>query len=626
MFGMPSPWQVPGYTELRELGSGMSGRVVMARHNADGVLVAIKYLSDELRADIGFVARFRHEARLLETLDSPQVARLYQYVETADGAAIIMELVDGVALRALLRAQGPTGPEAALTVLKGALLGLAAAHAAGVVHRDFKPENVVVGDDGSSKLVDFGIAVRSGDGEHPAGTPPYMAPEQWAGAPAAPTTDVYAATVVFFECLTGTRPYRGSNAAALAHQHQTAPVPVDEVPPPLRDLVARGLAKQPSERPPTAADFLSRLETVAEGAYGADWESRGRRRLAALAGLLALQFPGAEPMPEADSSLAQTEVGGGDRAGDRGGEGTRGDGGGDGRADAGRRGRGDRSGRITDVASRDLPRRVGNAPLRRLGLKMTVVVGCIVGIGVVMAFLINGVGNREPELQAQGASLPPAASDTPVASPIEEETTTEPTEEVTEEPPAESPSPEPTPTADTRSAVPPPPQQSRAPQASPSPTRSKTPAAKPKPSPKPTAKPTRKPTVKPSAKPTGDDEPTLDPSASSNPRGPGLSPRPTPKPTTQAPTRTPPTRTPPTRTTAPPTRTDDGEGPSNGETSEPPKTEEPTEEPGPADESPASALAVLPGGLLALGLVTSGAVPVTLAVKRGVAGRHRRRR
>ncbi|PZG32380.1 serine/threonine protein kinase, partial [Spongiactinospora gelatinilytica] len=448
MFGMPSPWQVPGYTELRELGSGMSGRVVMARHNADGVLVAIKYLSEELRADIGFVARFRHEARLLETLDSPQVARLYQYVESADGAAIIMELVDGVALRALLRAQGPTGAEAALTVLKGALLGLAAAHAAGVVHRDFKPENVVVGDDGSSKLVDFGIAVRSGDGENPAGTPPYMAPEQWAGAPAAPTTDVYAATVVFFECLTGTRPYRGSNAAALAHQHQTAPVPVDEVPPPLRDLVARGLAKQPAERPPTAADFLSRLEAVAEGAYGADWENRGRRRLAALAGLLALQFPGAEPMPEADSSLAQTELGGGDKGGDTG----RGEGG-DGQAGAGSRGRGDRSGKNSDLVSRDLPRRVGNAPLRRLGLKMTVVVGCIVGIGVVMAFLINGAGG-EPELQAQGASLPPAVSASPVAVPTEETTSAEPTEEVTEEPPAETPSPEPTPTADTRSAVP----------------------------------------------------------------------------------------------------------------------------------------------------------------------------
>lgn len=186
MYGTPSAWQVPGYTEIRELGAGAAGRVVMARHDADGALVAIKYLSDELRNDVGFVARFRHEARVLNTLKSPHSVRLYDYVETGAGAAIVMELINGVALRALLRSEGPTGPEAALLVLKGSLMGLAAAHSAGVVHRDFKPENVMVEADGKSKLVDFGIAVRSGNGDAPAGTPPYMAPEQWVGGPARP--------------------------------------------------------------------------------------------------------------------------------------------------------------------------------------------------------------------------------------------------------------------------------------------------------------------------------------------------------------------------------------------------------------------------------------------------------
>src|SRR3954447_6128844 len=144
MHGTSSGWRVPGYTEIRELGAGAGGSVVMARHDADGILVAIKYLSDELRSDVGFVARFRHEARVLNTLDSPHSVRLYDYVETGEGAAIVMELVNGVALRALLRSEGPTGPEAALVVLKGSLLGLATAHMAGVVHRDFKPENVIV--------------------------------------------------------------------------------------------------------------------------------------------------------------------------------------------------------------------------------------------------------------------------------------------------------------------------------------------------------------------------------------------------------------------------------------------------------------------------------------------------
>jgi serine/threonine protein kinase len=117
-----------------------------------------------------------------------------------------MEAVNGVSLRDVLSGNpGPLPPEAALTVLKGSLLGLSAAHAAGVVHRDYKPANVLVESSGNSKLVDFGIAGLSGE-RTVAGTPAYMAPEQWHGAPASPATDVYSATCVFFECVTGGPP------------------------------------------------------------------------------------------------------------------------------------------------------------------------------------------------------------------------------------------------------------------------------------------------------------------------------------------------------------------------------------------------------------------------------------
>ncbi|MEZ0076851.1 serine/threonine-protein kinase [Planotetraspora sp. GP83] len=301
-------WSVPGYREVRELGTGGAGRVVLATYSTTGAYVAIKYLRDELRRDPRFLAGFRHEARVMVELNDPNIVRLYEYVETRDGAAIVMELVDGVSLRRILAEHGTTSPEAALVVLKGSLTGLSLAHASGIVHRDYKPENVLIQADGTSKLSDFGIATPSGGPGMPAGTPPYMAPEQWDASPASPATDVYAATCVFFECLTGRRPYRADHVAGLRHQHQTAPIPVNDVPSSVRGLVARGLAKNPADRPPTARAFVGDLESAAVAAYGPDWEQRGRRHIAELATLLALTFPLAKPAEpvEVSTSLART--------------------------------------------------------------------------------------------------------------------------------------------------------------------------------------------------------------------------------------------------------------------------------------------------------------------------------
>src|SRR5439155_23801055 len=110
-----------------------------------------------------FRERFRQEARLLAEVRDPGLVDFMEYVESSHGAAIVMELVDGVSLAQLINSEGPTTPEAALYVLKGSLLGLAAAHHAGVVHRDYKPGNILVDGEGNSRLVDFGVAVRAGD-------------------------------------------------------------------------------------------------------------------------------------------------------------------------------------------------------------------------------------------------------------------------------------------------------------------------------------------------------------------------------------------------------------------------------------------------------------------------------
>ncbi|MEU8619171.1 serine/threonine-protein kinase [Streptomyces sp. NPDC048623] len=286
----PDEWSVPGYETVRPLGEGAGGRVVLARHTATGVPVAIKYLSRRLYGDTEFLARFRAEARLLGDLRHPCVVRLYEYVEARRGAAIVMEAVDGVSLRQLLRRHTTTGPEPALVLLKGSLLGLGAAHAAGVVHRDYKPENVLVRADGTSTLADFGIAARTGRETEAAGTPAYMAPEQWRSEPAGPAADVYAATAVFYECLAGRRPFAADDVTALRLQHLRAPVELGEVPSSVRGLLRKGLAKDPADRPSVEA-FLADLERAATEGYGAGWEQRGRRRLAELTALLALLFP-----------------------------------------------------------------------------------------------------------------------------------------------------------------------------------------------------------------------------------------------------------------------------------------------------------------------------------------------
>ena len=273
-------WAVPGYVEDRLLGHGVSGRVVAATSETTGQRVAIKYLNANLARDPMFLGDFRYAAERLRSLDAAHMVRIFDYAEQpGQGAAVVMQLVDGVSLREMIKRRGPLGPRAALVVLKDSLLALAAAHSRRVAHRDIKPDNVLVDARGWCTLTDFGVAVKTDRQMPAAGTPAYMAPELWSGAPNVPSTDMYAATAVLFESVTGEPPFSG-RLGQLRQQQEIAPVPVDRVDQPLRGLVAWGMAKNPADRPRSASSYINELEALAHTAYGPDWEEQGRLELA----------------------------------------------------------------------------------------------------------------------------------------------------------------------------------------------------------------------------------------------------------------------------------------------------------------------------------------------------------
>jgi serine/threonine-protein kinase len=266
---VPDSWTVPGYTRVRDLGTGRSGRVVLAVDDVTETPVAIKYV----RGDAVALQRLEAEAGALSRIEDPNLVQVYEYTESPGlfaGAAVVTEFVDGVSLRRLLAAAGALAPEAALSVLSGSLLALAAVHDdAGITHRAFRPENLLIAADGTTKVSDTGI----GDAGR------YRAPEQTPG----PAADLYAATAVFVECLAG------------AHA----------IPAPFRDLVAAGLAADPAARPRSAAEFLTELDEVASTAYGSAWERTGRGQLAQHAArATAYKSPAAEPDAEDWAPLA----------------------------------------------------------------------------------------------------------------------------------------------------------------------------------------------------------------------------------------------------------------------------------------------------------------------------------
>ncbi|HYH32702.1 MAG TPA: Stk1 family PASTA domain-containing Ser/Thr kinase [Pseudonocardia sp.] len=246
--------------------------------------VAIKVMEPRLAADPAFRARFEREARSAARIDHPAVVDVHDQGQQAAGTGLglggdgpllflVMELVDGGTLRDVLRARGALGVPAAFAVMEPVLAGLAEAHRLGMVHRDVKPENVLISRTGEVKVADFGLVTAAAQaGASTAGmimgTVAYLSPEQVATGAADGRSDVYAAGIMLYELLTGAPPYTGDTAISVAYRHVNSDVPppsqiAGEVPPELDALVLRATRRDPAARPADAAALLAELRRVA---------------------------------------------------------------------------------------------------------------------------------------------------------------------------------------------------------------------------------------------------------------------------------------------------------------------------------------------------------------------------
>jgi serine/threonine-protein kinase len=262
------------YKVLKKLGSGGMATVYLAEDQELGRRVAIKILNAKHASDEQFVERFRREASSAAGLSHPNIVQIYDRGKAEGTYYIAMEVIEGLSLKELIIKHGPSPIPVAVNYGRQILAALRFAHRNGVVHRDIKPHNVLVDEEGRVKVTDFGIA-RAGASEMTEvgsiiGTAQYLSPEQARGAPVDARSDLYSVGVVLYELLTGEAPYNGDTPVEIAMKHLSAvPEPPSvkrpEVPPELDAVVLRALAKNPDDRFQSVEEMDADLNAISKG-------------------------------------------------------------------------------------------------------------------------------------------------------------------------------------------------------------------------------------------------------------------------------------------------------------------------------------------------------------------------
>ncbi|TFD60223.1 Stk1 family PASTA domain-containing Ser/Thr kinase [Cryobacterium suzukii] len=270
--------------------------------------VAIKIMHGHLADDSAFKVRFIQEARSAARLAHPNVVNVFDQGQDADMAYLVMEYLPGITLRDLLKDYGHLTPEQTLDILEAVLSGLAAAHKAGIVHRDVKPENVLLADDGRIKISDFGLARAANNntatGQALLGTIAYLSPELVTRGIADARSDIYALGIMTFEMLTGEQPYVGEAPMQIAYQHanDTVPMPsskVASIPRELDELVLWATARDPEDRPRDARVMLDQLHDVSTLVRGGTQELTLQSTMVLPAGLRT----GADAVSDAETQV-----------------------------------------------------------------------------------------------------------------------------------------------------------------------------------------------------------------------------------------------------------------------------------------------------------------------------------